>query len=160
MLYIGYCLHWILDIGYWIKKEVRLRQTSHWGLTWKTLSQFLGLLNLQVTKDFKVLKRQSQAILPLIQEKPEHFSILNLDPEADPSFEPLPEEECREDPLLLSQNQIRGGRPCFLLTLASKAVKKCIPISLVQSVCHYRTTVVCRPVTRGEISAQWTGGAS
>ncbi|XP_016114030.1 shootin-1-like [Sinocyclocheilus grahami] len=59
---------------------------------------------LKVNKDFKALKRQSQAILPLI---PENFSILNLDPEADPSSETASEEESSEDPLLMSQNQIR-----------------------------------------------------
>lgn len=69
-----------------------------------TLSQTLGLLNPQVTKDFKTLKRQSQAILPFIQEMPEKFSIL----EADPSSELVPEEEGGEDLLLMSQNQIRG----------------------------------------------------
>ncbi|RXN37726.1 shootin-1-like protein [Labeo rohita] len=63
---------------------------------------------LKVNKDFKALKRQSQAILPLIQEMPENFSILNLDPEADSSSEMASEEESSgEDPLLLSQNQIR-----------------------------------------------------
>ncbi|XP_016428014.1 shootin-1 [Sinocyclocheilus rhinocerous] len=62
---------------------------------------------LKVNKDFKVLKRQSQAILPLIPEMPENFSILNLDPEADPSSELVSEEESGEDPLLMSQNQIR-----------------------------------------------------
>uniref|UniRef100_A0A673IIF2 Shootin-1-like n=1 Tax=Sinocyclocheilus rhinocerous TaxID=307959 RepID=A0A673IIF2_9TELE len=62
---------------------------------------------LKVNKDFKALKRQSQAILPLIPEMPENFSILNLDPEADPSPETVSEEESSEDPLLMSQNQIR-----------------------------------------------------
>uniref|UniRef100_A0A671SPP2 Shootin-1-like n=1 Tax=Sinocyclocheilus anshuiensis TaxID=1608454 RepID=A0A671SPP2_9TELE len=62
---------------------------------------------LKVNKDFKALKRQSQAILPLIPEMPENFSILNLDPEADPSSETVSEEENSEDPLLMSQNQIR-----------------------------------------------------
>uniref|UniRef100_A0A672PGN4 Si:ch211-1o7.3 n=1 Tax=Sinocyclocheilus grahami TaxID=75366 RepID=A0A672PGN4_SINGR len=62
---------------------------------------------LKVNKDFKALKRQSQAILPLI---PENFSILNLDPEADPSSETASEEESSEDPLLMSQNQIRGTK--------------------------------------------------
>lgn len=63
-----------------------------------------------MNKDFKALKRQSQAILPLIQEMPENFSILNLDPEADSSSEMASEEESSgEDPLLLSQNQIRGS---------------------------------------------------
>ncbi len=74
-----------------------------------TLSQFLRPLNPQVNKDFKTLKRQSQAILPLIPEMPENFSILNLDPEADPSSETIPEEESSEDLLLMSQNQIRGS---------------------------------------------------
>ncbi|KAL0189675.1 hypothetical protein M9458_016774, partial [Cirrhinus mrigala] len=55
-----------------------------------------------VNKDFKALKRQSQAILPLIPEMPENLSILNLDPEADPSSEMASEEESSgEDPLLL-----------------------------------------------------------
>ncbi|ROI16558.1 Shootin-1, partial [Anabarilius grahami] len=56
---------------------------------------------LKVTKDFKTLKRQSQAILPLIQEMPENIL------EADPNSELVPEEEGSEDPLLMSQNQIR-----------------------------------------------------
>ncbi len=73
------------------------------------LFQFLRPLNPQVNKDFKTLKRQSQALLPLIAEMPENFSIPNLDPEADPSSETIDEEESGEDVLLMSQNQIRGS---------------------------------------------------
>lgn len=62
---------------------------------------------LKVTKDYKVLKRKSQAILPLIQEMPENLSVLNLDLKVVTDSEEDPVEESAEDPLLISQNQIR-----------------------------------------------------
>ncbi len=40
----------------------------------------------QVNKDFKTLKRQSQAILPLIAEMPENFSIPNWTPRLIPAL--------------------------------------------------------------------------
>lgn len=62
---------------------------------------------LKVTKDYKVLKRKSQAILPLIQEMPENLSVLNLDLKVVTDSEEDTVEESAEDPLLISQNQIR-----------------------------------------------------
>lgn len=62
---------------------------------------------LKVTKDYKVLKRKSQAILPLIQEMPENLSVLNLDLKVVTDSEEDPVGESAEDPLLISQNQIR-----------------------------------------------------
>ncbi|KAI7814128.1 shootin-1 isoform X2 [Triplophysa rosa] len=60
---------------------------------------------LKVSKDFKVLKRKSQTILPLIPEMPENLSVLNLDLKTDPDSDSEPGPD--EDPLLKSQNQLK-----------------------------------------------------
>lgn len=69
-------------------------------------------LNSQVTKENKVLKRKSQALLPLIPELPENLNDLNLDLEDDCNSETNTSVDLADDPLLKSQAQIRGNHPC------------------------------------------------
>ncbi|KAF5902787.1 ventral anterior homeobox 2, partial [Clarias magur] len=58
-----------------------------------------------VTKENKVLKRKSQALLPLIAEMPENLAVLNLEEDSDSDFSTS--GELAEEPLLKSQAQIR-----------------------------------------------------
>ncbi|XP_030635178.1 shootin-1 [Chanos chanos] len=59
-------------------------------------------LAVKVTKENKVLKRRSQALLPLIPELPD-----DLDSGSGSGSDPCPEEDTGEDLLLQSQTQIR-----------------------------------------------------
>ncbi|KAM9501145.1 shootin-1 [Clarias gariepinus] len=60
---------------------------------------------LKVTKENKVLKRKSQALLPLIPEIPENLAVLKLEEDTDSDFNAS--GELAEEPLLKSQAQIR-----------------------------------------------------
>lgn len=64
---------------------------------------------LQVTKENKALKRQSQALLPLIPELPESLDLMTLDLESDSGNDPGTAEDMEAEPLLQSQAQIQGG---------------------------------------------------
>ncbi|XP_073764152.1 shootin-1 isoform X3 [Danio rerio] len=86
---------------------------------------------LKVSKDFKVLKRQSQALLPLIQDMPENLSALNLDSEADLSSDSVPAEDSSEDPLLMSQNQIRELQSSVDRLLGEK-IQLCAQVDLLK----------------------------
>lgn len=68
------------------------------------------VLNSQVTKENKVLKRRSQVLLPLIPELPEKLAALNVDLE-DPDSDLSTSTEAEEDRLIETQGQIRGNAP-------------------------------------------------
>ncbi|KAL2079265.1 hypothetical protein ACEWY4_025009 [Coilia grayii] len=64
-------------------------------------------LAVKVTKENKVLKRQSQALLPLIPELPEHLNLLTFDLDSDAGNDHGAAGDIGADPLLQSQAQIQ-----------------------------------------------------
>ncbi|XP_071189627.1 shootin-1 isoform X2 [Salvelinus alpinus] len=64
-------------------------------------------LAVKVTKENKVLKRRSQALLPLLPKLPENMATVTFDLESDQGVDPNPEGDSGEEAVLQEQAQIR-----------------------------------------------------
>lgn len=65
-------------------------------------------MNTKVTKENKVLKRRSQALLPLLPKLPENMATMTFDLESDQVVDPNPDGDSGEEAVLQEQAQIRG----------------------------------------------------
>uniref|UniRef100_A0A8C7FFI9 Shootin-1 n=1 Tax=Oncorhynchus kisutch TaxID=8019 RepID=A0A8C7FFI9_ONCKI len=64
-------------------------------------------LAVKVTKENKVLKRRSQALLPLLPKLPEYMATMSFDLESDQGVDPNPDGDSGEEAVLQGQAQIR-----------------------------------------------------
>ncbi|XP_064795194.1 shootin-1-like [Oncorhynchus masou masou] len=64
-------------------------------------------LAVKVTKENKVLKRRSQALLPLLPKLPENMATMTFDLESDQGVNPNPDGDSGEEAVLQGQAQIR-----------------------------------------------------
>ncbi|XP_042183079.1 shootin-1 isoform X2 [Oncorhynchus tshawytscha] len=64
-------------------------------------------LAVKVTKENKVLKRRSQALLPLLPKLPEYMATMTFDLESDQGVDPNPDGDSGEEAVLQGQAQIR-----------------------------------------------------
>ncbi|XP_036813780.1 shootin-1 isoform X1 [Oncorhynchus mykiss] len=64
-------------------------------------------LAVKVTKENKVLKRRSQALLPLLPKLPEYMATMTFDLESDQGVDPNPDGDSSEEAVLQGQAQIR-----------------------------------------------------
>ncbi|XP_038851184.1 shootin-1-like [Salvelinus namaycush] len=64
-------------------------------------------LAVKVTKENKVLKRRSQALLPLLPKLPENMATVTFDLESDQGVDPNPDGDSGEEAVLQEQAQIR-----------------------------------------------------